>query len=98
MQSAERIAPNRPPISVYNLTTNGATFTVSNLADTLTVGGAIGGSGTPLIKGGAGTLVLNGASDYTNGEPTGLAKEFLDFTISGAGQKIAGQVGFVPIP
>src|SRR5213595_3827348 len=34
---------------------------------------------------------------YTNGEPVGLAKQFLDFTISGAGQKIAAQVGFVPI-
>ena len=35
---------------------------------------------------------------YTNGEPTGLAKQFLDFTISAAGQKIVQQVGFVPIP
>src|SRR5947207_505716 len=35
---------------------------------------------------------------YTNGEPTGLAKKFLDFTISAAGQKIAAQLGFVPIP
>ena len=35
---------------------------------------------------------------YTNGDPSGLAKQFLDFTISGAGQKIAQQVGFVPIP
>ena len=35
---------------------------------------------------------------YTNGEPSGLAKQFLDFTISGAGQKIVQQVGFVPIP
>src|SRR2546430_1921738 len=35
---------------------------------------------------------------YTNGDPTGLAKLFLDFTISGAGQKIVTQVGFVPIP
>jgi phosphate transport system substrate-binding protein len=35
---------------------------------------------------------------YTNGEPSGLAKQFLDFTISGAGQKIVAQVGFVPIP
>ena len=34
---------------------------------------------------------------YTNGEPSGLAKKFLDFTISPAGQKIVGQVGFVPI-
>ena len=31
---------------------------------------------------------------YTNGEPGGLAKQFLDFTISKAGQKIATQVGF----
>jgi phosphate transport system substrate-binding protein len=34
---------------------------------------------------------------YVNGEPTGLAKEFVDFTISDAGQKIVEQVGFVPI-
>ncbi|HEV2803717.1 MAG TPA: phosphate ABC transporter substrate-binding protein [Chthoniobacterales bacterium] len=34
---------------------------------------------------------------YTNGEPNGLAKQFLDFTIGAAGQKIAAQVGFVPI-
>jgi phosphate transport system substrate-binding protein len=34
---------------------------------------------------------------YTNGEPSGAAKEFLDFTISAAGQKIVNQVGFVPI-
>ena len=34
---------------------------------------------------------------YTNGEPGGLAKQFLDFTIGAAGQKIAAQVGFVPI-
>jgi len=34
---------------------------------------------------------------YTNGEPSGLAKEFVDFTIGSAGQKIVAQVGFVPI-
>src|SRR5262245_1190213 len=34
---------------------------------------------------------------YTNGEPTGLAKQFLDYTIGSAGQKIVAQVGFVPI-
>lgn len=34
---------------------------------------------------------------YTNGEPSGVAKEFIDFTLSDAGQKIAAQVGFVPI-
>jgi len=34
---------------------------------------------------------------YTNGEPGGLAKQFVDFTISPAGQKIVSRVGFVPI-
>lgn len=34
---------------------------------------------------------------YTNGEPSGLAKQFLDFTTSSAGQKIVARVGFVPI-
>ena len=34
---------------------------------------------------------------YTNGEPSGVAKEFLDFTTGPAGQKIVLQVGFVPI-
>ncbi len=34
---------------------------------------------------------------YTNGEPGGLAKQFLSFTIGPAGQKIVTQVGFVPI-
>jgi phosphate transport system substrate-binding protein len=33
---------------------------------------------------------------YTNGEPGGIAREFLDFTLSSAGQKIVEQVGFVP--
>lgn len=35
---------------------------------------------------------------YTNGEPGGVAKEFVDFTISRPGQKVVDQVGFVPIP
>src|ERR1700681_1283590 len=34
---------------------------------------------------------------YTKGEPTGLVKQFVDFTVSDAGQKIVEQVGFVPI-
>ena len=34
---------------------------------------------------------------YTNGEPGGLAKEFLNFTTGSAGQKTVAQVGFVPI-
>ena len=34
---------------------------------------------------------------YTNGEPQGLAKRFVDFTIGSVGQRIATQVGFVPI-
>lgn len=34
---------------------------------------------------------------YTNGEPAGLAKAFVEFTLSPAGQKIVGDVGFVPV-
>ena len=34
---------------------------------------------------------------YTDGDAKGVAKEFVDFTISEAGQKIVEQVGFVPI-
>jgi phosphate transport system substrate-binding protein len=34
---------------------------------------------------------------YTNGEPAGVAREFVEFTISPAGQKIVDRVGFVPI-
>jgi phosphate transport system substrate-binding protein len=34
---------------------------------------------------------------YTNGEPSGIAKTFVDFTLSSVGQKIVNQVGFVPI-
>ena len=34
---------------------------------------------------------------YTNGEPSGVAKQFVDFTLSPAGQKIVSNVGFVPI-
>src|SRR5881392_3452018 len=34
---------------------------------------------------------------YTNGEPGGEAKAFLDFTLGAKGQSIVSQVGFVPI-
>ena len=34
---------------------------------------------------------------YTNGEPAGVVKEFIDFTVGPDGQKIVEQVGFVPI-
>ena len=34
---------------------------------------------------------------YTNGEPSGVAKQFLDFTLGAAGQKIVTQTGFVPV-
>lgn len=34
---------------------------------------------------------------YTNGEPTGTAKQFIDFTVGDSGQKIVERVGFVPI-
>ena len=34
---------------------------------------------------------------YTNGEPSGLAKQFVDFTTGSDGQRIVNRVGFVPI-
>ena len=34
---------------------------------------------------------------YTDGAPTGIAKDFLAFTTGEAGQKIVEQVGFVPV-
>ena len=34
---------------------------------------------------------------YTNGEPSGVAKQFVDFTLSPAGQKIVSNVGFVSV-
>src|SRR2546429_6994557 len=34
---------------------------------------------------------------YTNGDPRGLAKDFVDFTVGPGGQRIVAQVGFVPI-
>lgn len=34
---------------------------------------------------------------YTNGAPTGETKSFVDFAVSEEGQKIAEQVGFVPV-
>jgi phosphate transport system substrate-binding protein len=34
---------------------------------------------------------------YTNGDPAGLAKAFVEFTVSPAGQKIVENVGFVPV-
>ena len=34
---------------------------------------------------------------YTNGEPTGEAAKFIEFTLSDTGQKIAEKIGFVPV-
>jgi phosphate transport system substrate-binding protein len=34
---------------------------------------------------------------YTNGEPSGEAAKFVEFTLSDEGQAIVGKVGFVPI-
>lgn len=34
---------------------------------------------------------------YTNGEPSGEAAKFVDFTLSDEGQKIVQKVGFVPV-
>lgn len=35
---------------------------------------------------------------YTAGEPKGAVKDFIDFAKSDAGQKIAGEVGYYPLP
>lgn len=35
---------------------------------------------------------------YTNGQPKGLAKAFLDFCMSAEGQKIVAEQGYVPLP
>lgn len=34
---------------------------------------------------------------YTNGEPTGLAREFVGFSLGTEGQKVVGEVGFIPV-
>ncbi len=34
---------------------------------------------------------------YTNGEPSGEAAKFIEFTLSDEGQKIVQKVGFVPV-
>ena len=34
---------------------------------------------------------------YTNGEPTGLTKEFIDFVLSEQGQSIVSEVGYIPL-
>ncbi|PKM92528.1 MAG: phosphate ABC transporter substrate-binding protein, partial [Elusimicrobia bacterium HGW-Elusimicrobia-4] len=35
---------------------------------------------------------------YTNGEPTGVAKTFIDFVLSAEGQKLVKEEGFVALP
>ncbi|HID26583.1 MAG TPA: PstS family phosphate ABC transporter substrate-binding protein [Methanosarcinales archaeon] len=34
---------------------------------------------------------------YTNGEPTGLVKQFIEFELSPEGQKIVREVGYIPV-
>ncbi len=34
---------------------------------------------------------------YTNGEPTGAAKQFIDFILSPRGQEIVEEIGFIPV-
>lgn len=52
--------------SPVTLTARGASFNVTGAGDALTLSGAIGGSGTGLVKNGNGTLVLaNPANNYT---------------------------------
>lgn len=35
---------------------------------------------------------------YTDGEPTGIIKAFIDYALSPEGQKNVAEVGFVPLP
>ena len=35
---------------------------------------------------------------YTNGEPTGVTKEFIDYCLSPEGQAMVAEVGYVPLP
>ena len=34
---------------------------------------------------------------YTNGEPEGVAADFVEYTLSAEGQKVVGEIGFVPV-
>jgi len=34
---------------------------------------------------------------YTNGEPTGVVKQYLDWIVSDEAQKIVANLGFVPV-
>jgi phosphate transport system substrate-binding protein len=34
---------------------------------------------------------------YTNGEPSGLTKEFVDFELSPKGQDVVKKVGYIPL-
>jgi phosphate transport system substrate-binding protein len=34
---------------------------------------------------------------YTNGEPSGLTKEFIDFVLSEKGQNIVSEIGYIPL-
>jgi phosphate transport system substrate-binding protein len=35
---------------------------------------------------------------YTSGEPRGVVKEFIEYALSGEGQKIVEETDFVPLP
>jgi phosphate transport system substrate-binding protein len=41
--------------------------------------------------------LARGLNCFTNGKPSGMAKKFLDFSLTPEGQKIVGSTGFVPI-
>jgi phosphate transport system substrate-binding protein len=34
---------------------------------------------------------------YTNGKPTGMVKDFIDFVLSKEGQDLVEEVGYVPL-
>jgi phosphate transport system substrate-binding protein len=41
--------------------------------------------------------ISRGLNLYTPGEPKGDAKDLIDFMMSPAGQKLAADVGFIPV-
>ena len=52
---------------------------------------------TPATANDGSYKLARGLNCFTNGKPTGVAKKFLDFSLTAEGQKIVGSTGFVPV-
>jgi phosphate transport system substrate-binding protein len=42
--------------------------------------------------------ILRTLNQYTNGKPSGTARDFMKFELSAQGQKIVDEMGFIPVP